>query len=103
VARLTGFGTGGSLKAFSNSADGYEKVHHVGAADVTEGSGGVGAQKDLEGASYQIPGPIPDARFRVYPDAVPGFVLRYPSEVAAETNVLRTASNEAAWSSPWKW
>ena len=42
VAGLTDFGAGRS-KVFSNSADGYLKVHHLGAAeaDVTEGSGGV--------------------------------------------------------------
>ena len=42
VAGLTDFGPGRS-KVFSNSADDYLKVHHLGAAeaDVTEGSGGV--------------------------------------------------------------
>jgi hypothetical protein len=42
IAGLTDFGPGRS-KVFSNSADGYLKVHHVGpsVADVTEGSGGV--------------------------------------------------------------
>jgi hypothetical protein len=42
IAGLTDFGAGRS-KVFSNSADDYLKVHHVGAvdADVTEGSGGV--------------------------------------------------------------
>jgi hypothetical protein len=42
VAGLTDFGPGRS-KVFSKSADGYLKVHHLGAAeaDVTEGSGGV--------------------------------------------------------------
>ena len=42
VAGLTDFGPGRS-ELFSNSADNYLKVHHVGAtdADVTEGSGGV--------------------------------------------------------------
>jgi hypothetical protein len=42
IAGLTDFGPGRS-KVFSNSADSYLKVHHVGAAqaDVTEGSGGV--------------------------------------------------------------
>jgi hypothetical protein len=42
VAGLTDFGPGRS-KVFSNSADDYLKVHHVGPtdADVTEGSGGV--------------------------------------------------------------
>jgi hypothetical protein len=42
IAGLTDFGPGRS-KVFSNSADDYLKVHHVGPADadVTEGSGGV--------------------------------------------------------------
>jgi hypothetical protein len=42
IAGLTDFGPGRS-KVFSNSADSYLKVHHVGPAeaDVTEGSGGV--------------------------------------------------------------
>ena len=42
VAGLTDFGPGRE-KVFSKSADGYLKVHHLGAtdADVTEGSGGV--------------------------------------------------------------
>jgi hypothetical protein len=42
IAGLTDFGPGRS-KLFSNSADDYLKVHHVGPdeADVTEGSGGV--------------------------------------------------------------
>ncbi len=42
VAGLTDFGPGRS-KVFSKSADGYLKVHHLGAAeaDVTEGSSGV--------------------------------------------------------------
>jgi hypothetical protein len=42
VAGLTDFGAGRS-KIFSNSADQYLKVHHLGRseADVTEGSGGV--------------------------------------------------------------
>jgi hypothetical protein len=42
IAGLTDFGPGRS-KIFSNSADDYLKVHHVGPAeaDVTEGSGGV--------------------------------------------------------------
>ena len=42
IAGLTDFGPGRS-KVFSNSADNYLKVHHVGPADadVTEGSGGV--------------------------------------------------------------
>ena len=42
VAGLTDFGPGRS-KLFSNSADGYLKVHHVGGsqADVTEGSHGI--------------------------------------------------------------
>jgi hypothetical protein len=42
IAGLTDFGPG-RQKVFSNSADDYLKVHHVGAtdADVTEGSGGV--------------------------------------------------------------
>jgi hypothetical protein len=41
VAGLTDFGPGRS-KVFSNSADDYLKVHHLGLdADVTEGSGGV--------------------------------------------------------------
>jgi hypothetical protein len=42
IAGLTDFGPGRS-KVFSNSADDYLKVHHVGTteADVTEGSGGV--------------------------------------------------------------
>jgi len=42
IAGLTDFGPGRE-KIFSNSADGYLKVHHVGPtdADVTEGSGGV--------------------------------------------------------------
>ncbi|MCW2522221.1 MAG: hypothetical protein JWO63_556 [Frankiales bacterium] len=42
IAGLTDFGPGRS-KIFSNSADSYLKVHHVGPADadVTEGSGGV--------------------------------------------------------------
>jgi hypothetical protein len=42
VAGLTDFGPGRS-KVFSNSADDYLKVHHLGPsdADVTEGSGGV--------------------------------------------------------------
>ncbi len=41
IAGLTSFGPGRS-KIFSNSADSYLKVHHVGPteADVTEGSGG---------------------------------------------------------------
>jgi hypothetical protein len=42
IAGLTDFGPGRS-KLFANSADGYLKVHHLGAtdADVTEGSGGI--------------------------------------------------------------
>ena len=42
IAGLTDFGPGRS-KVFSNSADSYLKVHHLGLhdADVTEGSGGV--------------------------------------------------------------
>jgi hypothetical protein len=42
IAGLTDFGPGRS-KVFSNSADDYLKVHHLGPAeaDVTEGSGGV--------------------------------------------------------------
>jgi hypothetical protein len=42
VAGLTDFGPGRS-KLFSNSADDYLKVHHLGRsdADVTEGSGGI--------------------------------------------------------------
>jgi hypothetical protein len=42
IAGLTDFGEGRN-KVFSNSADDYLKVHHVGAtdADVTEGSGGI--------------------------------------------------------------
>lgn len=42
VAGLTDFGPG-RAKLFSNSADGYLKVHHRGRAqaDVTEGSGGI--------------------------------------------------------------
>ena len=42
IAGLTDFGAG-RQKVFSNSADDYLEVHHVGAtdADVTEGSGGV--------------------------------------------------------------
>ena len=42
VAGLTDFGPGRS-KLFSNSADEYLKVHHLGhsEADVTEGSGGI--------------------------------------------------------------
>ena len=42
VEALTDFGPGRS-KLFSNSADGYLKVHHRGPleADVTEGSGGI--------------------------------------------------------------
>jgi hypothetical protein len=42
VAGLTDFGPGRS-KLFGNSADGYLKVHHLGAtdADVTEGSAGI--------------------------------------------------------------
>ena len=42
VAGLTDFGPGRS-QLFKNSADGYLKVHSLGAheADVTEGSGGV--------------------------------------------------------------
>ena len=42
IAGLTDFGPGRE-KIFSNSADSYLKVHHVGPtdADVTEGSGGV--------------------------------------------------------------
>jgi len=42
VAGLTDFGPGRS-KVFTNSADSYLKVHHLGAheADVSEGSGGV--------------------------------------------------------------
>jgi hypothetical protein len=42
IAGLTSFGPGRS-KVFSNSADGYLEVHHVGPAeaDVTEGSAGV--------------------------------------------------------------
>jgi len=42
IAGLTDFGPGRS-QVFSNSADDYLKVHHVGPAeaDVTEGSGGV--------------------------------------------------------------
>jgi hypothetical protein len=42
IAGLTDFGKGRN-KLFSNSADDYLKVHHVGAtdADVTEGSGGI--------------------------------------------------------------
>ena len=42
LAGLTDFGPG-RAKLFGNSADGYLKVHHLGAtdADVTEGSGGV--------------------------------------------------------------
>jgi hypothetical protein len=42
IAGLVDFGPGRS-KVFSNSADDYLKVHHVGRAeaDVTEGSGGV--------------------------------------------------------------
>ena len=42
MAGLTDFGPGRS-KVFSNSADDYLKVHHLGPAeaDVTEGSGGV--------------------------------------------------------------
>lgn len=42
LAALTDFGPGRS-KVFGNSADGYLKVHHRGAADadVTEGSGGI--------------------------------------------------------------
>jgi hypothetical protein len=42
IAGLTDFGPG-RAKIFSNSADSYLKVHHLGAgeADVTEGSGGI--------------------------------------------------------------
>ncbi|MBV8966558.1 MAG: hypothetical protein JO191_10330 [Mycobacteriaceae bacterium] len=42
IAGLTDFGPGRS-KLFSNSADAYLKVHHLGRneADVTEGSGGI--------------------------------------------------------------
>jgi hypothetical protein len=42
IAGLTDFGPGRE-KTFSNSADNYLKIHHVGPtdADVTEGSGGV--------------------------------------------------------------
>ncbi len=42
IAGLTDFGPG-RAELFPNSADGYLKVHHLGAheADVTEGSGGV--------------------------------------------------------------
>ena len=42
IAGLTDFGPGRS-KLFSNSADDYLKVHHLGRsdADVTEGSGGI--------------------------------------------------------------
>jgi hypothetical protein len=42
IAGLTDFGPGRS-KVFSNSADDYLKIHHVGPteADVTEGSGGI--------------------------------------------------------------
>jgi hypothetical protein len=42
ITGLTDFGPGRS-KTFSNSADDYLKVHHLGSAeaDVTEGSGGV--------------------------------------------------------------
>jgi hypothetical protein len=49
VAGLTDFGPGRS-KVFSNSADDYLKVHHVGTdkADVTEGSGGVWERLDYD-------------------------------------------------------
>ena len=42
IAGLTDFGPGRS-KVFTNSADSYLKVHHLGTreADVTEGSGGI--------------------------------------------------------------
>jgi hypothetical protein len=46
TAGLTDFGPGRS-KVFTNSADSYLKVHHVGSheADVTEGSGGIWAAR----------------------------------------------------------
>jgi hypothetical protein len=49
IAGLTDFGPGRS-KVFSNSADDYLKVHHVGTykADVTEGSGGVWERLDYD-------------------------------------------------------
>ena len=52
IAGLTYFGPGRS-KIFSNSADSYLKVHHVGPteADVTEGSGGPGSACTTTGRS----------------------------------------------------
>jgi pimeloyl-ACP methyl ester carboxylesterase len=38
--------------------------------------------------SHLIAGLIPDAQIRIYPDAAHGFLLQYPTEVAAEVNAF---------------
>jgi pimeloyl-ACP methyl ester carboxylesterase len=38
--------------------------------------------------SHLMAGLIPDARIRIYPDAAHGFLLQYPTEVAAEVNAF---------------
>ena len=38
--------------------------------------------------SHLLAGLIPDARIRIYPDAAHGFLLQYPTEVAAEVNAF---------------
>jgi pimeloyl-ACP methyl ester carboxylesterase len=41
--------------------------------------------------SHLMAGLIPDARIRIYPDAAHGFLLQYPTEVAAEVNAFLAA------------